>query len=63
MLFILPPKTPKDENSSKHKLERKRYHILFREKMIHHIDIEYNSAAQQTKKRRKDAKDEEVTLI
>ena len=28
-----------------------------------HIDIEYNSAAQQTKKRRKDAKDEEVTLI
>ena len=62
MLFILPPKTPKDENSSKHKLERKRYDILFREKMIH-IDIEYNSTAQQTKKRRKDAKDEEVTLI
>ena len=47
MSCIPPPKTPKDENSSEHKLERKRYDIWFREKMIY-IDIGYKSAAQHT---------------
>ena len=55
MSYISPPKTPKDENPSEHKLERKRYDIWFRENMIY-IDIWYN-------KWRKHTKDEEVTLI
>ena len=62
MSYISPPKTPKDENSSEHKLEIKRYDIWFREKMIY-ADIGYKSAAQQTNKWRKDAKDEEAALI
>ena len=59
MFFIPPPKTLKDENSSKHKLERKRYDIWSRVKMIH-IDTWYKSAAEQTEKRQKG---DEVTLI
>ena len=49
MSYISPPKTPKSENSSEQKLERKRYDIWFRENMIY-IDIGYKSAAQQTDK-------------
>ena len=62
MSHISPQKTPKGENSSEHKLERKRYDIRFREKMIY-IDSGYKSVAQQTDKWRKDTKDEEAAPI
>ena len=52
----------KDEDSSEHKLEKKRYDIWFRKKMIY-IDIGHKSAVQQTDKCRRDTKDEEATLI
>ena len=54
--------TSKDEDSSEHKLEKKRYDIWFRKKMIY-IDIGHKSAVQQTDKCRRDTKDEEATLI
>ena len=49
MSYISAPKTPKYENPSEHKLERKRYDIWFRENTIY-IDIGYKSAAHQTDK-------------
>ena len=62
MSYISPPKTPKDETCSKHKLERKPYDIWFCKKMIY-IEIGYKSAAQEIDKWQKDTKDEEATLI
>ena len=62
MSYISPPKTPKSENSSEQKLERKRYDIWFRENMMY-IDTGYKAAAQQTDKWWKDTKDEKATLI
>ena len=61
-IYIWPPKTPKNENSSEHKLERKRYDKCFRKNVIY-IEIGYKSAAKQTEKWWKDTKDEEATLI
>ena len=55
--------TSKDEISSQHKLEKKRYDVLMAiEKMIY-IDIGYKSPWTKTNKWRKDTKDEEATLI
>ena len=54
--------TSKDETPALRQLERKRYNILLRKKMIY-IDIGWKSATQQTDKWQKDTKDKEATLI
>ena len=54
--------TSKDKTPARWQMERKRYDIWFREKMIY-IDIGCKSATEQTNKWRKDTKDKEATLI
>ena len=54
--------TSKDETPVHRELERKRYDIWLREKMIS-ADIGYKSAHHHTDKWRKDTEDKEATLI